>query len=148
MSEPVILLAEDSEDDALLIGRSFRKVGVSAPLRVVTDGEQAVQYLSGEPPYADRGANPLPALMLLDLKLPKRTGLEVLEWVRGQDGLRRLPVIVLTSSAEAVDVRRAYDLGANSYLVKPVSPTAMQTLMTQLHAYWLTFNERPSLGVA
>lgn len=145
MPEAEILLVEDNPDDVLLIQRAFRKLGAVNPLRVVSDGEQAVAYLAGEGPYADRDAHPLPSLLLLDLKLPRRSGFEVLEWLRGRPGLRRLPVVVLTSSRESQDVGRAADLGANSYLVKPVQFDALQEMVRTLRLYWIQLNERPEL---
>ena len=140
-----ILLIEDNQDDVLLIQRAFRRIGAVHPLRVLSDGEQGLAYLAGEGSYADREAHPLPALVLLDLKLPRRSGFEVLEWLRGQPGLRRLPVVVLTSSRESRDVDRAADLGANSHLVKPVHFDALQEMVRALGLYWLTLNERPEL---
>ena len=142
---PTILLVEDNPDDVLLIRRAFAKAGTTAPLNVVSDGEAAVAYLAGEGAYADRAHFPLPALLLLDLKRPPKSGLEVLEWLRARPGLRRLPVVVLTSSRESVDVQRAYDLGANSYLVKPVAFDDMRRMAAALGLYWLTMNERPGL---
>jgi CheY-like chemotaxis protein len=140
-----ILLVEDNEDDALLVQRAFRKIGSAHPIRVLSHGEAAVDYLAGQGAYADRASHPLPALMLLDLKLPRRSGFEVLEWLRGQPGLRRLPVVVLTSSRESEDVGRAADLGANSYLVKPVEFDDLQEMVNTLRLYWLRLNERPEL---
>jgi CheY-like chemotaxis protein len=142
---PTVLLVEDSQNDILLIERAVRQASLAATLSVVRDGDAAVEYLSGAGPYADRQQHPLPILMLLDLKLPRRSGLEVLEWQRQQPGLRRLPVAVLTSSNQMADVNRAYDLGANSYLVKPVAPNAMLDLVKLLGLYWLVVNEKPGL---
>jgi CheY-like chemotaxis protein len=90
-SPPTVLVVEDDPNDVLLIERAFRKAQVGAGLQVVGDGDKAVAYLGGQGPYADRGRHPLPVLILLDLKLPRRSGLEVLDWLRGRDGLRRLP---------------------------------------------------------
>lgn len=146
MPEHTILLVEDTADDVTLMLRSFKKAGVTARVSVVTDGEAAIHYLAGEGEYADRQAYPLPALVLLDLKLPKRTGFEVIEWVREQEGLRRVPIVVLTSSAESQDVQRAYDLGASSYLVKPVSADQMQAMAATLDLYWLQINHKPTLN--
>ena len=146
MSEvPTILLVEDNGDDVLLIQRAFRKAATNAQTVIVSDGEAAVAYLAGTGPYADRVASPLPALVLLDLKLPLKSGLEVLEWLRAQPGLRRLPVVGLTSSRESVEVQRAYDLGANSYLVKRVAFDDMRERARALGLYWLTMNEAPRL---
>lgn len=140
-----ILLVEDDPNDVLLIRRAFRKIGSEAPLNVVEDGERAVAWLDGQGELADRDRHPQPDLLLLDLKLPRLSGFEVLEWLRGQDGLRRLPVIVLTGSRETSDVNRALDLGANSYLVKPVGFDALLDIVRMLDLYWLTYNERPTL---
>ena len=138
-----ILLIEDETDDVLLIERAFRKAGIANPLQVVRDGEQAVNYLAGRAPFADRAQYPLPVLILLDLKLPRLPGHEVLRWLRQQPGLRRIPVVVLTSSRETPDVDRAYDEGANSYLVKPVSFDALLEMVKHLDMYWLLLNEKP-----
>jgi CheY-like chemotaxis protein len=140
-----ILLVEDSPDDALLIQRAFRKANLANPVQHVRDGEEAVAYLSGAPPWSDREEYPLPVFMLLDLKLPRRSGLEVLEWVRREPTLKRLPVVVLTSSRESVDVNRAYDLGVNSYLTKPVGFEALLEMVKNVNLYWLVLNEHPDL---
>ncbi len=143
-----VLLVEDNQDDVLLIQRAFRNAHLVNPLRVVGDGDEAVAYLYGEGPYADRSAHPFPVLMLLDLKLPRRSGLEVLAWVRGNERTRRLPIVVLTSSRESSDVNRAYDLGVNSYLVKPVAFDALLDMVRALSAYWLILNEPPGRGTS
>lgn len=135
-----ILLVEDSSTDVLLVKRALSRLGVTNPVHTAADGEQAIAYLSGHGAYEDRSTYPLPALMLLDLKLPRRSGLEVLEWMKRQPILRRVPVIVLTSSAESIDVGRAYDLGANSYLVKPVSFDDLQRLLQSVNLYWMHTN--------
>jgi CheY-like chemotaxis protein len=140
-----ILLVEDDPDDALLAERAFRRTNVANPLRVVADGDEAVAYLAGEGRFADREANPLPVLVLLDLKLPRRSGFEVLEWLRAEPGLERLPVVVLTSSRETTDIDRAYELGANSYVVKPVDFASLMEIAHVLHIYWLIVNEPPRL---
>src|SRR5207249_5534648 len=106
------------------------------------DGDEAVEYLGGTGRYQDRTRYPLPALVLLDLKLPRKNGIEVLHWLRQQPALRRLPVVVLTSSKEPNDVNRAYDQGANSYLVKPLGFDALLNLVRSLNVYWLSLNEK------
>lgn len=141
-----ILLAEDDPDDVLLLRRAFARANVANPLVVVSDGDEAVEYLSGSGRYTDHGSHPLPAVLLLDLKMPRRNGFEVLEWLRSQPGLTALPVVVLTSSRESADVRRAYELGANSYLVKPGSPDALLAVVRGLGLYWLLLNERPGVN--
>src|SRR6478672_12672813 len=115
-----ILLVEDDSNDVLLIQRAFRKASLSNPLQIVEDGEAAILYLKGEESFADRDRYPLPRLILLDLKLPRKSGFEVLVWLRQQPKFYGLPVVVLTSSKEKNDIQQAYLLGANSYLVKPV----------------------------
>jgi CheY-like chemotaxis protein len=138
---PLILLVEDNPDDADLIAYAFRKAGIAAELRVVDDGEKAVDYLAGTGPYADRDLNPVPVLVLLDLKLPRRSGFEVLAWMRQHPSTSLLTVVVLTSSNQDADVRRAYVLGANSYLVKPVSRDALLDMVRTLNYYWLFLNQ-------
>ena len=140
-----ILLVEDDPNDVFLIQRAFSKANLANPIQVMKDGEAAVQYLSGQEPYADRDRYPLPILMLLDLKLPRRSGLEVLEWLKQQPKLKRLPVVVLTSSREHIDLNRPYDLGANSYLVKPVAFDSLLNMVQTLNQYWLIINESPNL---
>ncbi len=140
-----MLLVEDDTNDVFLIQRAFRKAHVVNPLQVVTDGEQAIAYLAGQPPYADRERHPLPALLLLDLKLPRKSGLEVLDWLRQQPVLKRLRVVVLTSSKQASDVNRAHELGANSYLVKPVEFDALLDMIKTVDLYWMILSEKPEL---
>ena len=138
-----ILLVEDDPNDVLLMERALGKAKLVNPLHVVEDGEQALAYLEGQGPYADRARYPLPVLILLDLKLPRMSGLEVLAWLRQQPGLKRIPVVVLTSSNEPADVNRAYDLGSNSYLVKPGGQEEMLELVKALNLYWMILNEKP-----
>lgn len=145
-SQTTILLAEDEANDVFLMQRALKKARLTTPLRIVADGEEAIAYLSGEAPYSDRKKNPLPTLLLLDLKLPRRTGLEVLAWIREQrNGLQRLPVVILTSSRQSVDVNRAYDLGANSYLVKPVNFQGLLELIQTFEKYWLVYSQVPEV---
>ncbi len=139
-----ILHVEDDPNDVLLIARAFRKAEISVKLQVVHDGEQAVHYLSGAGAFAVRDEFPLPSLILLDLKLPRKSGIEVLEWVRQQEGLKRIPIVMLTSSRQPIDINRAYDLGVNAYLVKPVNFEALVETLKTVDAFWLRTNERPS----
>lgn len=141
----VILLVEDDPNDVLLMQRAFRKAEITNPVQVLGDGEAVVRYLAGNGEYADRDRYPLPGLILLDLKLPLRSGHEVLVWLQQQPTLKRIPVVVLTSSNEVVDVNRAYDLGANSYLVKPVSFDALMDMVKTLNLYWIRLNEQPQI---
>jgi|SRR5579884_2696782 len=145
VSKNLIVAAEDEPVDAMMLERAFRKAGLSQKLLILPDGDALFDYLSGQGNYSDREQHPLPILLLLDLKLPRRSGLEVLEWLRQQPGLKRLPVVVLTSSRESKDVTRAYDLGANSYLVKPVEFEALLQMMKAVGLYWLVMNEKPQM---
>lgn len=140
-----ILLVEDDPNDALLMRRALRRANLENHVQTLQDGEVAILYLSGQEPYADRAQYPLPVLAVLDLKLPRKSGLEVLAWVRQQEKIRRLPVVIFTSSTEKSDVNRAYDLGVNSYLVKPVNFDALVDMVKMLDMYWLTFNEKPTM---
>src|SRR5262249_38465399 len=139
-----ILLVEDDSNDVLLLQRAFQKAGLRDVLRVVRDGEQAIEYLSGQGPYADRERHPLPFLVLLDLKMPGTDGFDVLQWARGEPDLKRLLIVVLTSSHLQSDVDRAYELGANSYLVKPVEFNEMVNLIQRFEAYWTELNRIPT----
>jgi CheY-like chemotaxis protein len=142
-----ILLVEDNPDEVLLLRRALKMAGCTAPVSVARDGVEAVEYLSPEGAFRDRVRHPLPWLIVLDLKLPRLSGLGVLKWIREQPGLRRLPVVVLTSSAQECDLASAYDMGANSYLVKPPSIAGLQELASLIDRYWGT-NARPPLGPA
>ena len=143
--DALILLVEDNPTDVLLIKRAFVKAGLRHAIVQVADGDSAVDYLAGTGRYSDRRAHPLPSLVLLDLKLPRRSGLEVLEWVKQQPSLRRIPVVVLTSSAENSDIQRAYDVGANSYLVKPVVFDELHRMLGNVDQYWLRTNVPPGV---
>ncbi len=140
-----ILLVEDDPDDRLLVGRAFAKAGISSPLSPARDGDEAVAYLAGEGVFADREANTLPALVLLDLKLPRRSGLEVLGWLRSRPApLGRTPVVVLTSSGEGSDVDRAYERGSDGYLVKPVDFDGLLRMMEAAGLFWTVRNWGPT----
>ena len=144
LSDQFILLAEDDPNDTLLISRAFQKAGFGNVLKCVSDGDQAVEYLQGENLYADRARFPLPFLLLLDLKMPGTDGFEVLQWIRAQPDFKRLLVVVLTSSNLQADVDRAYELGANSYLVKPVEFNQMVNMIQRFEAYWTELNRFPT----
>lgn len=137
-----ILWVEDDPDDVLLIGRAIRKAGLEPPA-LVRDGGEAVAYLSGSGPYADRGVHPFPAIVLLDLKLPRMSGFEVLQWIRSHDETCRVPVVMFTSSREGTDIDRAYRLGANAYLLKSVDHDHLVETLRRLRAFWLELNLHP-----
>jgi len=139
----VILLAEDQEDDIVLMRRAFKKASLVNPIQVVRDGDEAIAYLKGEGRYANRSEYPLPALMLLDLKMPRKDGFEVLHWIRQQPSLSTLRVVVLTASDQMRDVNRAYQLGANSFLVKPTDFEDFITMILSLSGYWLWLSRAP-----
>lgn len=142
----LVLVAEDDENDVFFLERAFRQAQVVNPIFRVRDGEDAVSYLRGEDAYCDREKHPLPQLLLLDLKMPRKNGFEVISWVREQPGLKRLPIVVLTSSKEDPDINRAYELGANTYLVKPVKFEGLVDMMRALNLYWLLLAEKPSFS--
>jgi len=140
----IILLVEDDASDSVLIRRAFEKAGISDELVRAKDGDDAVAYLDGSAPYQDRLAHPLPCLVLLDIKLPRRSGFEVLSWIRRDPRpLRRIPVVMLTSSRHSVDVNRAYELGANAYSVKPDTSAQLIELIQSIKTFWMQQNEFP-----
>lgn len=146
MSKAPVLLVEDDPSDYRLIQRAFIKIDKSIPIIRLSNGDEAVAYLSGEPPYDNRVLYPMPCVVLLDLKLPRRSGFEVLTWVRQHpSGIRRLPIIVLTSSRHSTDINRAYDLKANSYLVKPDGGSSLEQMISRFKEYWLALNIDPDL---
>jgi CheY-like chemotaxis protein len=135
-----ILLVEDNEDDADLILYAFDKAGIENPVARVAHGDAAVDYIEGTGAFVDRERHPLPALILLDLKLPRRSGFEVLQTIRSNEATKHTPVVVLTSSDDKTDIKRAYELCANSYLVKPVSRNALLLMVQTLEAFWIKLN--------
>jgi CheY-like chemotaxis protein len=141
ISSASVLLVEDDPNDVILMERAFRKAGMLSDFQIARDGEQAVAYLSGKGEFSDRTRTPLPTLVLLDLKLPKLSGFEVLRWMRAQTGLRRLPVLVLTSSKEKHDITRAYELGANAYLLKPALFNDLVDLVKTISMFWMIANQ-------
>jgi CheY-like chemotaxis protein len=146
ISNKLVLLVEDDPSDARLIQRAFDKAKLDVELTRLTNGDDAVAYLGGRPPYDNRALYPIPAVLLLDIKLPRRSGLEVLSWLRNQHySLKRMPVVILTSSRHSIDVNRAYDLGVNSYLAKPEGTDDLTRLAQSFHSYWLQLNESPDL---
>jgi CheY-like chemotaxis protein len=132
-----ILYAEDDENDAFLMERAFQKSKLPNPLRLVRDGREAIAYLSGAPPYSVREEHPLPCLMFLDLSMPRKSGLQVLEWIQQQPSLSYLPVIVFTSSSQLTDIDRARELGAKGFLVKPGDPDELLRIVRAVHQYWI-----------
>jgi CheY-like chemotaxis protein len=144
-SNQPVLLVEDDENDVLFLRRAFKQAGIPNSLHVVNNGDEAIEYLAGSGRYADRALFPMPAFVLLDLKMPRRTGLEVLAWAKRRPGVKRIPIVMLTSSKSDTDVNDAYELGANSYLVKPVAFERLIELTRSLRLYWLGVNEPPAI---
>ena len=138
-----VLVAEDDPSDIFFLQRAFTLAGLSTSLHFVRDGQEAIDYLEGEKSYSDRTTHPFPDLLLLDLKMPRINGFDVLVWLRQQPRLKRLLVTVLTSSDQPQDINRAYDLGANSYLLKPHTSEHLSDLVRHLQKYWLELNHGP-----
>ncbi len=139
-----ILHVEDDKNDVFFLKFAFEDAGIANPVQVVEDGQSAIDYLAGKGKYADRDRYPFPCLVLLDLKLPVKMGLDVLRWIQEQPQLRNLLVLVLTSSSDIRDIDEAYRLGARSYLVKPLSVDKRLELAQLLKRYWLELNQPPS----
>jgi CheY-like chemotaxis protein len=141
---PVILQVEDREEDVFLLRRALSRAGLDVLVQVASDGQEAIDYLAGTGKYSDRQQYPLPYLVLLDLKLPLLMGLDVLAWIRTQPALRSMVVIVLSSSIHEGDVQRAYQLGANAFLVKPSDTNTLTDMCQALKHFWLTYNQPPA----
>jgi len=141
-----LLMAEDDDNDVYFFERALRQANIARALHRVKDGEEAISYLRGEGKFENREEFPLPRVLLLDLKMPRKNGFEVIQWVRQQPGLKRLPIVVLTSSREDPDVNRAYELGANTYLVKPVKFESLVEMITVLNQFWLGLAEQPDIA--
>jgi len=133
----MVLVAEDDSNDVFLLRHAFEEAGVHCPMIAVEDGQEAINYLSGQPPYCDRGRYPMPRLLLLDLKMPAINGFELLAWLQTRPELKDLPAIVLSSSNQETDISRARELGARDYLVKPSVLNDLVRLVEQLQARWL-----------
>ncbi len=131
-----ILVAEDDPQDAFFLRRAFVRADVRVPLAFVGDGQETVDYLTGVGPFSDRGRHPMPTLLLLDLKMPRMDGFEVLGWLQKRQGLKRLVVLVFSTSGEQRDVDRAYDLGANCFIMKPTNLKELQTVVLEVQSFW------------
>lgn len=141
-----ITLVEDNDDDLFFMKRALIAADITNPLQVLRTGQEAIDYLAGRGRFSDRIAYPLPFLLLLDLKLPDVSGFEVLKWIRGDTALHLLATIVLTTSGEAKDIEKAYELGANSFLIKPSGSDKLLDLVKALKQYWLVHNGFPRLA--
>ena len=143
MTDKAILLVEDNPSDVALTRRAFEQCGIKNPLVVAEDGQEALDYLQATGVHSQRDANILPVLILLDLKLPRIDGLEVLRRIRADSRIRRIPVVILTSSREERDIGTGYDLGTNSYIRKPVDFQQFAEVIKHLGLYWLVINQPP-----
>ena len=141
-----ILQVEDDETDVLLLRHAFEEAQIFNPVRIACDGQQAIDYLNRAGREATSRADPMPCFVLLDLNLPVKSGLDVLKWIRQQPWLNGLPVIVLTSSDDPKDIALAYQLGANSYAVKPFNEEVRRRLAHGLKLFWIECNRRPELA--
>jgi CheY-like chemotaxis protein len=143
INDRIVLVAEDDEDTRILLARAFRKVNSACVLKVATNGLEVIRYLEGKGEFADRDSHPLPAMMLLDLNMPQKSGFEVLQWIRRHPSLKRMVVVVFTHSENQKDIDRAYDLGANSYLIKSPSSPEFFEFIKNLDVYWSKHNRGP-----
>lgn len=140
MPADLILHVENDSDDVFLAQRAFRKAGVGNPITAVANGEEAIAYLQGTGKFANRVDYPLPTVILLDWNMPLMSGGDFLSWLRQQEDLKRIPVVVLTSSDNSRDMVRAYEIGCNGYLVKPRTNEVFQTMAAAFAEYWLKWN--------
>src|SRR5581483_5882581 len=131
-----VLLVEDDLNDIFLVKRAFKRADIPNPLQVVTDGVEAIHYLHGEGKYADRQHYPLPRLIVMDIKMPRKSGFEVLEWIKSDGLLKRIPVVIVSSSDQPPDINKAYELGANAYMIKPVDFKSVENLFQSITHYW------------
>jgi CheY-like chemotaxis protein len=138
--QATLLLVEDEDSDVFLMKRALKHAKIPNPLQVATDGQQAIDYLSGVEKYSDHTQFPVPGIVFLDLKLPYKNGFEVLTWIRSQPQLESTLVMVLTSSSEERDIAQCYQLGACKFLVKPPTPAMLTELMGSLNEYWKSPN--------
>ena len=136
-----ILLVEDDDNDIFFFRRAMKLAGWSSPVQVVQDGKQALEYLDGQGQFSCRDEFPLPSLVLLDIKLPYLSGLEILKWIREHATLKQLTVIMLTSSKEESDIERACVLGANAYVVKPTRSEDLLDLVGSIGRFWIKYNQ-------
>lgn len=144
---PTILYVDDDDNDVVLLKHAIRSAQLNFNVQAVNNPEEASAYLDGEGPYSDRKCFPMPSLVLLDMKMPRMCGLEVLAWIRQHPLLKRMVVIVLTASNQLSEINRAYELGANSYLVKPVELASLVDMVRGIGHYWMTLNEKPAVAM-
>ena len=144
IEKQAILLVDDSENDLFIMRKAFEKAQFNNPVYEVYNGVEAISFLRGDPPYNDREKYPLPTVMIMDLNMPKQNGFDVLGWLKLQPGLKRLPVMLMTASVRSEDVDKAFDLGANAFLVKPSTLAGLTDMIRCLHG-WIQSNRFPTL---
>ena len=140
METKPVLYAEDEEDDVFFMQRAFQLAEIANPLVIAADGQQALDYIFGTGPYSNRAEHPAPGLVLLDLNMPKHSGIEVLDRIRKTPATASLPVVVVTSSMQSSDIQRAYRHGVNGYVVKPTRPDELLPIVKSIKDFWLTHN--------
>jgi CheY-like chemotaxis protein len=140
LEDQTILLVDDTENDRILMRAAFKKANLNCPLLELQNGEEAIAYLKGDGPYRDRSHFPLPTVVLLDLNMPKKHGFDVLNWVRSHEQFKPLQIIIVTASTRPDDVRKAYSMGANSFLVKPAAIEDLEKMVGCLRD-WLQINQ-------
>jgi CheY-like chemotaxis protein len=133
-----LLLAEDEESDAIIFQRAWTKKAIANTLVVARNGQEVIDYLTGSPPFEDRARYPMPGLLILDLKMPRKSGFDVLSWLSTRPGFAQIPVVVLTSSSAEADMRRAREMGAREYFVKPNDSTGYAAIVQRIYDLWLT----------
>jgi len=141
-----VLLVDDDSDAVILFERAYQRAGIMHPFKVAQSADEAIAYLTGDGRYADRATYPMPALILLDIKMPGRTGFDVLEWIRKSSSVSPMRVVMLTGSPNGADVNHAYRLGANSYVTKPTDLSEFREILGTLCAHWLRDSKRPELN--
>jgi len=139
-----ILLVEDNPDDIFFVERAFHSAQIEHPLFTASNGQQAIDYLSGKGVYADRSAYPLPRLVIADLKMPGVSGIDLIQWMRQDAYAKLVPIVILSSSALSADINSTYALGANAYMVKPANPVALERLLRTIAEFWAS-GEAPTL---
>jgi CheY-like chemotaxis protein len=131
-----ILIIEDDPNDVLLLRKALKRAGIENPIQVVNDGAEAIKYLQGEGRYCDRSHFPFPSVIFTDLKMPRMSGFDVLEWLRSHSHCSVIPIMILSASKEEKDVKRAYQMGANAYLVKPATLNELQEMVKTAYDFW------------
>lgn len=145
LKQPMFLVVDDRDEDLFMLQRAFQQLGFDTPVQYLRNGEETIAYLKGEGCFANRDKFPLPSVLLLDLKMPRKNGFEVLAWIQQQPGLAELRTIVLTTSEDVYEIKRAYQLGAASFLTKPLDFTEFKDTVQLVYNYWMMLNRATNL---